>query len=121
MTRQDLILATIRTGVPAAVGWLLAQLITLIPVIGNGIAAIDRILAQSAPGFTVSYILEATAIGLVVAGYYFAVRKLGARWPLVERFLLGSAKQPVAYARPSSDGAAVVITSLPDQRDQLDH
>ncbi|MFI8593718.1 hypothetical protein ACIGCK_04720 [Microbacterium sp. NPDC078428] len=102
MTRQDLILATIRTGVPAAVGWLLAQLITLIPVIGNGIASIDRILATSAPGFTVSYILEAAAIGAVVAAYYWAVRKLGQRWPIVERFLLGSAKQPVAYSQPTN-------------------
>ena len=32
----------------------------------------------------------------------------------MERFLLGSAKQPIGYARPSADGRAVVVTSPPD-------
>lgn len=93
-TRQDLILATIRTAVPGAVGWVLAYLIAKIPAVGDVIAYVDGILAESAPGYTVSVILTGACIGLVVAGYYWAARELGKRWPAVERFLLGSAKTP---------------------------
>lgn len=96
-TRQDLILATIRTAVPAAIGWLIAWLISRVPAVADIIATIDGILATSAPGFTVSLIVTAIAIGLVTALYYRAVRELGKRWPIVERFLLGSAKQPATY------------------------
>lgn len=96
-TRQDLILATIRTAVPAAVGWALAWLISRIPAVADFIALVDGVLAQSAPGYSVTILLTAAAIGLVTAAYYWVVRELGARWPIVERFLLGSVRQPVAY------------------------
>jgi hypothetical protein len=99
-TRQQLILATIRTAVPAAVGWVLAWLISRIPAVGDIIATVDGVLATSAPGYTVSLVLTAACVGLVTAGYYWGVRELGRRWPLVERFLLGSAKQPV-YVMPA--------------------
>ncbi|MDD7963296.1 hypothetical protein [Microbacterium thalli] len=99
-TRQELILATIRTAVPAAIGWLLAQLVSTIPAVGDAIATVDGILATSAPGYTVALILTAVCIGLVTALYYWAVRELGKRWPIVERFLLGSAKQPTTYVMP---------------------
>lgn len=99
-TRQELILATIRTAVPAAIGWLLAWLISTIPAVADIIATVDGILATSAPGFTVSLILTAIAVGLVTALYYWLVRELGKRWPIVERFLLGSAKQPGTYVMP---------------------
>lgn len=96
-TRQDLILATIRTAIPGAVGWGLAWLIARIPAVADIIATIDGVLATSAPGFTVVAILNLIAIGVVVGAYYWIARKLGARWPIVERFLLGSSKAPTAY------------------------
>lgn len=113
-TRQDLILATIRTAVPGAIGWGLAQLIAAIPAVADIIATVDGVLATSAPGFTVTVILNLVAVGLVIAAYYRLVRELGRRWPIVERFLLGSAKQPVAYIDAgSADQGPVTITSLP--------
>lgn len=112
-TRQELILATIRTAVPSAVGWLLAQLIARIPVVDDVIRQIDVVLAESAPGFTVRVVLNAAAVALVVAVYYWAVRQLGRRWPLVERFLLGSARQPT-YIDARSSTTVPVITTLPD-------
>lgn len=112
-TRQDLILATIRTAVPAAVGWALAWLIARIPAVTDAIALIDGVLAESAPGYSVIVLLNAIAVGLVVAVYYWAARELGRRWPIVERFLLGSVRQPVTYIDGRAEGVQV-ITSLPD-------
>ena len=99
-TRQDLILATIRTAIPAAVGAFLAWLISRIPVAADVIAAIDGVLA-------------AACIGLVTGAYYWAAREAGKRWPIVERFLLGSVRQPVTYVDGRADGVQV-ITTLPD-------
>jgi hypothetical protein len=119
-TRQDLILATIRTAVPAAVAWMLAQLIALIPAVADVIAAADDILTVSAPGWTVQLLLTGAAIGLVGGAYYWVVRKLGARWPIVERFLLGSVRQPVAYIDGRAAGVQIITTVDPD-RSALEH
>lgn len=116
LTRQAIILATIRTAVPAAIGWALAQLIARIPAVADIIATIDSTLATAAPGvpgLTVSGLLNAAAVGAVVAVYYWLARILGSRWPIVERFLLGSSAQPLAYAKQTSDGV-FLVTSLPD-------
>lgn len=97
MTRQDLILATIRTAIPGVVGVALAWLIARIPVVADFITAVDGVLATSAPGYTVIGLLNLIAIGLVIAAYYWVARELGKRFPIVERFLLGSAKTPGTY------------------------
>jgi len=114
-TRQDLIIATIRTAIPAAVGAFLAWLISRVPAVGDMIAAVDGVLAEAAPGFnlTAAGLLAAACIGLVTGAYYWAVREAGKRWPIVERFLLGSVRQPVSYVDGRADGVQVV-TSLPD-------
>lgn len=114
LTRQAIIIATIRTAIPAAIGWLLALLIARIPVAADIIAALDRVLAEAVPGaaLTVTTVLNAAAVGLVVAAYYWLARNLGRRWPIVETFLLGSSQQPV-YAKQNADGA-YDITGLPD-------
>jgi hypothetical protein len=54
------------------------------------------------------------AIGTLIAAlYYVVVRWLEQRVPWVS-VLLGSTKQPMAYAKPSADGKAHVITTAPD-------
>ncbi len=115
ITRQAIIIATIRTAIPAAIGWLLAWLIGRVPVVADIIATVDSTLAAAAPGvpgLTVAALLNAAAIGAVVALYYWAARILGRRWPIVETFLLGSSQQPV-YAKQNADGV-YDITGLPD-------
>lgn len=115
ITRQAIIIATIRTAVPAAIGWFLAWLIGRVPVVADIIVTVDSTLATAAPGvpgLTVAALLNAAAIGAVVALYYWAVRNLGRRWPIVEAFLLGSSQQPV-YAKQGADGV-YDITGLPD-------
>lgn len=100
-TRQDLILATIRTAVPGAVGYLLAQLVAAVPVVADWIAWLDaQIAATGYPDLSVLTLLSAAVVGLVIGAYYWIVRKLGQRWPIIERWLLGSAQKPVAYVLP---------------------
>lgn len=115
LTRQAIIIATIRTAIPAAIGWLIAAIIARVPVVADIITVIDDTLAQAAPGvpgLTVAALLNAAAIGLVCAAYYWLARELGRRWPIVETFLLGSSQQPV-YAKQNDQGV-YDITGLPD-------
>ena len=94
MTRQDLILATLRTAVPAGIGTLIAWAIASIPAIADWIATADSLLAQSGVGQTVSTLLNAAAIAASVGLYYWVARRLGAKWPPLERWLLGSSATP---------------------------
>lgn len=103
-TRSDLIIATIRTAIPGAIGWLIAWLIARIPVVADVIAWIDGVLATSAPGYTVVVLLNLVAVGLTIAVYYRAVRWSGQRWPGIERWLLGSAMQPVYTVQERAHG-----------------
>jgi hypothetical protein len=104
-SRQDLILGTIRTAVPAAVGAFLAWLISRIPAVGDFIAWVDtEVLALVAPGVTVLAVLGALCIGLVSGAYFWAARRLGKKWPVVERWLLGSARRPAGYIDPTKEG-----------------
>jgi len=45
--------------------------------------------------------LVAAATGLVIAVYYLAVRLAGKRWPIVEKYLLGSSRKP-EYTEPQA-------------------
>jgi len=115
LTRQAIIIATIRTAVPSAIGWLIAVLIARVPVVADIIVMIDKTLAEAAPGvpgLTVAALLNAAAIGLVCAAYYWLARVLGRRWPIVETFLLGSSQQPI-YAKQDASGV-YNVTGLPD-------
>lgn len=97
ITRQDLILATIRTAVPSAVGVFIAWLITRIPAISDVIVWLDAQIRLVVPDGTVTVValLGALCVGIVTGVYYWLVRQLGKRWPIIERFLLGSSKQPI--------------------------
>lgn len=119
MNRQDLILGTIRTAVPAFIGWVLAWLIAQIPAVADVLAAIDKVLEQTAPGTTALVLLNGIAVAAVIAAYYWIVRKLGQRWPIVEAWLLGSAKKPTYDLVPTvqlSDGTQQYTTRRDYQR-----
>lgn len=91
MTNNDKILGTIRTGVPALVGTVLAWLIGRIPAVNDVIVW----LGENA-GIEVQALLSGVATAGVIALYYWAVRELAERWPALEAFL-GSKKAPVAF------------------------
>jgi len=95
LTVNDKLLAVIRTGVPAAIGALLAWLIGRIPAVADVIAGVDGFLSTSGfGGVTVLGLLQAVVLGLVIAAYYWAARELGARFPALEKWLLGSSVVP---------------------------
>jgi hypothetical protein len=104
---NDRIIATIRTAVPGAVGYLLAQLIERIPAVGDGIAWFDENLSAVLLGAPLTPVLQAVAVGAVIGAYYWVARKIGDRWPAVERLLLGSSKTPVyTVLEVEDEGAA---------------
>lgn len=102
-TRHDLILATIRTAVPAALGWLLGWAIAQIPAIADYIAAADLLLTQSGVGQSVAALLNAAGVAAAVALYYWIARRLGAKWPALERWLLGSSATPTYHEAKHRD------------------
>lgn len=75
MTLSDYFVSLVRTGVPVAVGLVLAKL-------------------AAATGITVDVgLAEPVVTGLAVGGYYAVVRALEARWP-VFGWMLGYAVKP---------------------------
>lgn len=114
-TRSEAIVAVIRTAVPAFVGYVIALLITAIPAVGDAIRVLDaQIAVAGVAGVTVLGLLQAAAVAAVVALYYLAARWLGSRWPLVERFLLGSSKTP-NYAPVADAILEPVVMPLPGE------
>lgn len=95
MNLSDRIVATIRTGVPALVGLILATLIAKIPAVAEVIAWIDTNLAELTGGVPITTLLQLVATAAVISLYYFLARKAGDRWPQMERWLLGSSRTPV--------------------------
>lgn len=113
-SRNDRILGTIRTAVPGAVGVFIAWLIGKIPAVADYISMIDRQLDGMA--VTVQGLLTAAVTGLVIAAYYWLVRKVGDKYPEVEKWLLGSAKQPV-YFQPADAQVVKQSIPVPDERE----
>jgi hypothetical protein len=108
VTRQDRIVALIRTGVPALVGTFLAFLVARIPAVATWIAWGDaQLAAWGLAGVSVQVVLSAVAVAAVIAGYYWLSRLIGSRWPAAEKWLLGSSAVP-SYAKPP-----VVLTLTP--------
>lgn len=97
MTNQTIILRTIRTGVPALIGALLAWLTAQIPAIGDAITWLNA----NANADVASFVTQA-ATAVVIVVYYALVSWLAKRWTWLEGFL-GSTKTPVEYiSRKSS-------------------
>lgn len=76
---SDLIVSTIRTAVPAGVGFALTWL-----AINFGLVLSDASSAK----------VTAATVAVATVGYYAVARKLEQRWPWTGKILLGSAKQP---------------------------
>ena len=95
MNISDRIVATIRTAVPGAVGYLIAKLVAANPAVGDGLAWFDANLSAVLLGMPVQAAIEVAAVGIATAAYYYAARWIGDRFPVLERFLLGSSKTPI--------------------------
>lgn len=89
----------IRTYVPWAIGAILGYLITRFELVANAIAWLDSTLPVLFPGSNWRDLLNLAAIGTVTALYYWGARKLGQKWPKIEKWLLGSSATPVYTAK----------------------
>jgi hypothetical protein len=89
MTVSDRIAALIRTIVPALYGVAITFLIGRFPVIQDGLHWLSTTLGTDA-----SAAIQLFITALVIAGYYWVARKLGARFPVLEKWLLGSSLIP---------------------------
>lgn len=96
MTIRERLAAYIRTAVPALVGAGIAYLVGKIPAVADIIAAINKELETAGfAGWTVQLILAAVATAAAITAYYWVARKLGAKFPALEKWLLGSSLVPV--------------------------
>lgn len=89
----------IRTYVPILVGAILGWAITQFTAVANAIAWLDAQLPSIFPGTDWRDLLNAAAIAAVTALYYWGARKIGAKFPNVEKWLLGSSAVPNYTAR----------------------
>lgn len=110
MTNQDRIIALIRTVVPSLWGSALAWLIAKIPAI-QGVA--DWLTATFEQDVVSA--LEALFVVLVIAGFYTVARWAGARWPWLEKWLLGRSLVPIY----ETDGVYVIYKPTPEQEADL--
>lgn len=83
--------AYIRTYVPLIVGSILGWLLASYTWLSDALAVVAAILP---PGTDWRQLLNAAAIAAVTALYYWGARKIGQRWPAVEKWLLGSSATP---------------------------
>jgi hypothetical protein len=87
-------LAYLRTYVPVIWGSLLAFVAGKVPFVADGFALVD---AQLGAGWR--DLAAALATAAVIAGYYYAARQIGRRFPAAEKWLVGSSARPV-YVEP---------------------
>lgn len=109
---SDRAVALLRTAVPTAWGALIGLLVQLLsprlPV--DVVQGLERFLSTEAA--------IAFVTGLAIVAWYWVWRRLEPHVPdWLARLALGSARTP-AYALPSADGQAVVITSLTPTSDE---
>lgn len=90
MNVSDRITALIRTLVPALYGVALAWLVGRFPVVQDALAWLTDTVGVDV---TAGIGLFLTAV--TIAGYYWVARKLGARFPTIEKFLLGRSAIPI--------------------------
>lgn len=95
MTTNDRITALIRTLVPALYGVALTWIIGRFPAVQDILAWLSSTLGVDATA-AIGLILTAG----VIAGYYWVARKLGARFPAIEKFLLGRSAVPIYPQEP---------------------
>lgn len=113
MTNQDRIIAYIRTGFPALVGMFITWLVSKIPAIADWLTFVDaQLTALGFVGVTVNGLLVAGGTAGIIFLYYAAARWLGAKFPPLEKWLLGRSAVPV-YVKSGAE-ADVVQAAVPD-------
>lgn len=86
--------AYIRTVIPVLIGSFIAWLLATFTAASAAIAYVDVTF-----GAGWRELLVAAATATVIALYYYGARRIGLRWPLAEKWLLGSSATPVYTAK----------------------
>ena len=95
MTVSDRIVATIRTFVPALWGVAITWLVGRFPVVQDVLDWLTETLDEDVTA-AIGFVLTAA----VIAAFYWAARALSARFPWLEKWLVGSSLTPI-YESPS--------------------
>ncbi len=82
--------ALIRTIVPALYGVGISWLVSRFPAVQDALDWLSETV-----GADVSAAISLAVTALVIGAYYWAARKLGAKFPALEKWLLGSSLVPV--------------------------
>lgn len=110
MTNQDRIIALIRTLVPSLYGVALAWVIGRFEWVQDALTWLTEQLGQD-----VSTLIQGVLVAVVIGGYYWVARKLGARFPWLERWLLGRSLIPVYVEEPPVTGTSDDTTGFRDR------
>src|SRR5690606_10333987 len=94
---NDRFVSIIRTLVPSLYGIGIAWLIKQVPAVGDVLTWLSAEL-----GTDVTLGIQGIAVAVTIAGYHWAARKIGDRFPAVEKWLLGSSLVPT-YTAPAAD------------------
>lgn len=105
MTNQDRIIALIRTAVPSLYGAALAWAISLLPFMQTAFDWLSATFEQD-----VVSAIESVFTVACIAAFYWVARKAGARWPGLEKWLLGRSLVPIY----ETDGVYVVYKPSPE-------
>jgi hypothetical protein len=89
MNVSDRFVAVLRTLVPALYGVAIAWLIGRFPAVQEILAWLTETL-----GVDVTAAIGLALTAGVIAGYYWVARKLGDRFPALEKWLVGSSATP---------------------------
>lgn len=119
MTNNEKIISYIRTGVPAAIGAFIAWLVSKVPAVADWLAVIDGQFSDAGfAGVTTQGILTALAIAGVTTLYYMIARWAGARWPSVEKLLLGRSAVPVYFKHSEAETMSNKLPHVQDREVQ---
>lgn len=89
MNLSDRFVATLRTLVPALWGVIITWLVGRFPAVQDALVWLSETL-----GYDVAALIGLVLTAGVIAGYYWLARKLGDRFPALERWLVGSSAVP---------------------------
>jgi hypothetical protein len=93
MPLREKFAALIRTVVPALYGVGISWLVSRFPAVQDALDWLNETV-----GADVSAAIGLAVTALVIGGYYWLARKLGARFPALEKWLLGSSLVPIYTA-----------------------
>ena len=103
-TVQDRHVQLIRTYLPAMIAVLIARILAAFPAVAHVVEVIDGIFIEAGwLGVSVTWLVQAALVALILLAYQRAAQRLGDRWPKVEAVMLGSAQRPTYTGKHATE------------------